>query len=153
MSTCGARYGDRDRPALVVVFFALVALACPAPIGAEEVLVKADAKYLGWSIPDGKFKTCAKTELPVGTGKVEKTMDKCQSTGTGPFPATGWILNIDTNAWTVTIEKDDKKAYKFIVTDEALKSGGLSMGALRTGDKVTIMSPVEGHASSVRRVQ
>jgi hypothetical protein len=154
MSTYGARHAGRDRPTLAVAVFAIVVLACPARIGAEEILVKADVKYLGWSIPEGKFKTCARTELAVGAGKIEKTRDKCQSSsGPGTFSATGRIMDIDATASTVTIEKGDKKAYKVIVRDEALKSGGLSMGSLKTGDKVTIMGPIEGHASSVRRVE
>jgi hypothetical protein len=152
MSMCEARHAAGDRPLRIVVLLLILALGGPACLGAEEILVKADAKYLGWSIPDGKFKTCWQTVLPIGGGKLEKTKDKCQfGPGPGPFTATGTIKFIDAKASLVTIEKANGQPYKAVVSEEALESSGLSMGSLKTGDKVTIKGPVDGHASSVQR--
>ena len=41
--------------------------------GAEELLVKETRKYLGWKIPDNKFRVCDETIVNIENGRIEKT--------------------------------------------------------------------------------
>ena len=154
MSTCEARHAAGDRQIRAVVLLVVLVLGGPACIGAEEMLVKADAKYLGWSIPNRQFKTCGNTLLAIGGGKIERTTDKCQSgPGPGPFSATGRIMVIDAMASTITIKKANGVAVEAVLSEEAVKSSGMSWASLKTGDKVTIKGPVDGHASFMQLVK
>ena len=126
-----------------------VLLGTLVPGSAEEVLVKGDARYLGWKVADAKFKTCQSKELTIANGLIQKTSDKCGSgPGPGPFTATADVLEVDEGASTITIGKDGKRGTKFFFPSDAQEKSGLSIGTLK-GAHVKITGPVNGRASFV----
>lgn len=45
---------------------------------AEEMLIKKEAKYLGWQTAKDEFTTCSKNVIKIGDGRIEKTDEKCE---------------------------------------------------------------------------
>ena len=63
-----------------MLLFVWIQIVC-----AEDILVKGDLKYLGWQKATG-FETCDGSLVPIGGGRVEKTLDRCVPPLPAPAP-------------------------------------------------------------------
>lgn len=106
--------------------------------GAEEMLEKGSSRFLGWQTSKTEFTTCDKNPMPIETGRVLKTIAKCQ----GP------VFAVDEKTFTVTaIDTDnrmlhvvDKKGAPWNVyyPEVAEKPNSLKFGWLKPGQEIGV---------------
>lgn len=95
------------------------------PLSAEEMLEKDKARFLGWQASKSEFLTCGKNVVKIDTGKVVKTIAKCQ----GPvFVSQGQTFTVK------TVDADNRT---FRMADE--KGDPLSVYYPEIAEKATAM--------------
>jgi hypothetical protein len=116
---------------------------------AEEILIKGEAKYIGWQISKLKFITCHQYEIEIGDGKIEKTSEKCQKAPSGPSPLVivGTVVSVHPENKTFAIE-DEKGQRQDLFYRETIGTK-VKLRNLKKGDKITVTSPVKGRAETI----
>jgi hypothetical protein len=110
----------------------------------EELLSKEGLKYLGWVIEKDKFKTCDKTLMEIGNGKIDPTNDKCPKNG--PLKFRGRVIRVEQVDDNTVFEMTDQKGHTYKLF--FYKDAGKLMG-LKRGVEVTVTVPVLWRASAI----
>ena len=116
---------------------------------AEEMLVKGEAKYIGWQTPKLKFTTCYQYEMEIGDGKIEKTSEKCQKAPSGPSPLVIVGTVVDVHAENETFEIEDKKGQRQDLFYRETIGTKVKLRNLKKGDKLIVTSPIKGRAEVI----
>jgi len=116
---------------------------------AEEFLYKQTGKYLGWKIPENKFRVCEGPVMPIENGRIEKTSDKCRKTPP-PGPSVHWsgtlaFANFDTGI--VRIVGDDGNSIDLYLASDS--ESWPILKRLTKGATVRAFGPVPGRADTV----
>jgi hypothetical protein len=116
-------------------------------VSAEEMLVKGEAKYIGWQTSKLKFTTCYQYEMEIGDGRIEKTSEKCQKAPNGPGPLVtgGTIEAVNFKDETFELKDNKGQSHEYFIQKVQLKN-------LKKGSNVIVISPVKGRAAKVIEV-
>jgi tetratricopeptide (TPR) repeat protein len=128
----------------VMLLFSLVIISIS---NAEEMLIKGEAKYLGWRTGLDEFTTCYKNVIQIGTGYIQTTNSKCPyPPGISPIARksiNGKVVEIHTNDRKFTI-KDDKSGKLYTLYYPNLSEN------IKYGDEISVIVPIEGRAEQIK---
>jgi hypothetical protein len=117
--------------------------------GAEEYLIRETGKYLGWQIPNDKFRACGDEVLDIGKGRIKKTSDKCRTLD-WPRASLEWkgtLVSADGSTGIVRIQPAEGKAIDLYLPRDSVSWGRLK--SVSTGGQVRAVGPVPGRAERV----
>jgi hypothetical protein len=117
---------------------------------AEEMLIKGEAKYIGWQTSKFIFTTCHQDDIEIGDGKIERTSEKCQKApgGPGPLVMVGTVEAVDPKDETFRIKDEKGRSYDFFFRE----TGGakVQLKDIKTGYKLAVISPIKGRAEVIK---
>jgi hypothetical protein len=116
---------------------------------AEEMLIKGEAKYLGWQNKNKEnFITCKKGDIPIENGKIESTNEKCPKDGR-PVPLAATVTYVDANNRTLRVKNENGEFNFFFPETDEIKSK-VKLKDIKIGDNVIITSPIAGRAVAIK---
>lgn len=127
--------------------FFVSSIILPKTVGAEELLIKGEAKYIGWQTSKLKFTTCHQDDIEIGDGKIEKTMEKCQKPpdGPGPLVTAGVVKDVNINDETFQIADEKGRSYRFFLP----KGANVRLEDIKIGERISVISPIKGRAETI----
>jgi hypothetical protein len=116
---------------------------------AEEMLIKGEAKYIGWQTSKLKFTTCQLDDIEIANGKIEKTSETCGKApgGPGPLVIVGTVVDVDYKDASFQIKDERGRLYHFFFPETGGAKAELKL--IKTGAKLTVTSPIRGRAEAI----
>ncbi|MBI2314111.1 MAG: hypothetical protein HYU77_16595 [Betaproteobacteria bacterium] len=136
--------------------FLVGSIGALAPAGAEELLDKDGAKYLGWQISKVEFRTCYKKVLQIEKGKILRTNDKCETSNgrlKASFSEFVEVKTVNPDARLITAISADKRERKIYYPEIAETVVNLKLSDLKSGDRITVVVPTSGRGDDIWRAE
>jgi len=132
-----------------ILCFSIVVI--PSAVLGEELLIKKEAKYLGWRAGVHEFTTCARNVLKIGDGEIRDTDEKCENRpGPSPFMSRGTVESVNLTGRALLFKDASGEKYYVHYPQRAEAVGNVRLMDLRTGDKVSVIGPVKGRAEMIK---